>query len=120
MTDRAPQQSHDVAAGIARLEGYLLAQSRLTQAQEHADEFADLMPWLTTSQREEVVRLYTQDHIAVSRRALEFVSARAAELRVEYTARYETLRRRLLCRSVAALVTAALLCTCAALLTAYR
>ena len=85
------------------MEGYLLAQSRLLEARTHATMFADRMPWLTSAQYEEVVSLYTEDHIAVSHRALEAVVARAGELRAEYTARYELLRRRLLCAGLTTL-----------------
>ncbi|WP_329381234.1 hypothetical protein [Streptomyces sp. NBC_01716] len=99
--------SEEAAAGIQQLEGYLLAQSRVREARAHAVVFADRMPWLTTAQHEEVVRLYTQDHIAMSRRALELVVARAGELREEYTARYELLRRRLVCASLTAVIGAA-------------
>lgn len=89
--------SGEASSGIQQLEGYLLAQSRVREARTHAVLFADRMPWLTSAQHEEVVSLYTQDHIAMSRRALEAVVARAGELRTEYTARYELLKRRLLC-----------------------
>lgn len=99
--------SGEASAGIQQLEGYLLAQSRVRESRTHAVVFADRMPWLTTAQYDEVVSLYTQDHIAMSRRALESVVARAAELRAEYTARYELLRRRLVCASLAALIGAA-------------
>lgn len=104
MTGEPSPPSGEAAAGIQQLEGYLLAQSRVREARAHAVVFADRMPWLTTAQHEEVVSLYTQDHIAMSRRALETVVARAAELRAEYTARYELLRRRLLCTGAAALI----------------
>lgn len=94
----------EASSGIQQLEGYLLAQSRVREARRHAALFADRMPWLTSAQHEEVVSLYTQDHIAMSRRALEAVVARAGELRAEYTARYELLKRRLLCVCLIVLV----------------
>ncbi|TXS52973.1 hypothetical protein EAO77_19120 [Streptomyces sp. t39] len=105
----------DVAAGIARLEGYLLAQGRLSEARREAEEFADRMPWLTTAQREDVVSHYVQDRIALTRRVLAALVARAGELRQEYTERYEELRRRLVCGSVAALLCSAALCAAALL-----
>ncbi|WP_405611996.1 hypothetical protein OG292_10015 [Streptomyces sp. NBC_01511] len=104
MTGESAPSSGEAASGIQQLEGYLLAQSRVREARTHAAVFADRMPWLTSAQHEEVVSLYTQDHIAMSRRALEAVVARAGELRAEYTARYELLRRRLLCASLTALL----------------
>ncbi|MFF8841157.1 hypothetical protein ACF08N_00260 [Streptomyces sp. NPDC015127] len=100
----------EAAGGIAALEGYLLAQSRLQEAQREAEAFADRMPWLTTGQREEVVRLYAEDRVALSRRVLVALVARAAELRQEYTNRYDELRQRLLRRGVAALLGLAALC----------
>ncbi|WP_330173508.1 hypothetical protein OG875_07920 [Streptomyces sp. NBC_01498] len=104
MTGGTSPSPGEASAGIQQLEGYLLAQSRVREAKESAVAFADRMPWLTTAQHEEVVGLYTQDHIDISRRALELVVARAAELRAEYSARYEQLKRRLLCLSLATLL----------------
>jgi hypothetical protein len=117
---RVRQPEAEVAAGIAELEGYLLAQSRVREAEREAEEFAGRMPWLTGAQREEVVRIYTEDRIALSRRVLKALVSRANELRAEYTARYEELRRRLLCASVAALLGATALCVLAGLLAAHR
>jgi hypothetical protein len=114
------QPEPDVAAGIARLEGYLLAQSKVQEAEREAEAFAGRMPWLTTAQREEVVRVYTEDRIALSRQVLEALVSRAHELRAEYTARYDELRRRLLCASVAALLGSTALCVFAGLLAARR
>lgn len=116
MNRSAPHEVREEAAsGIARLEGFLLAQGRVLEARREASAFADRMPWLTTAQREEVVRLYVQDRVALTRRVLEALVSRAGELRAEYTARYESLRRRLLCAAVAALLTSGALCACAVL-----
>ncbi|WP_405794503.1 hypothetical protein [Streptomyces sp. NBC_01506] len=104
MTGESEPFSGEASSGIQQLEGYLLAQSRVREARTHAVVFADRMPWLTSAQHEEVVSLYTQDHIAMSRRALEAVVARAGELRAEYSARYELLKRRLLCAGLMALI----------------
>ena len=117
---RQPETESEIAAGIARIEGYLLARSHVQEAERDAEAFADRMPWLTTGQREEVVRVYTGDRIAVSRRVLEALVARSQELRAEHTARYEELRRRLLCASVAALLGSAVLCVLAGFLATYR
>lgn len=105
----------EVSAGIAKIEGYLLAQSRVREAEQEAEAFAGRLPWLTGAQREEIVRIYTQDRIALSRRVLEALVARAQELRSEYEARYADLRRRLVCASVAALAGSAALCLIALL-----
>lgn len=100
----------EAASGIARLEGYLLYQAELRDARAEAEAFACRMPWLTSDQREEVVRLYTEDRIALSRRTLQRITTRCHELRAEYSARYEQLRRRLLCTGLALLLAAVALC----------
>ncbi|GGQ18604.1 hypothetical protein [Streptomyces roseolilacinus] len=102
--------SRETAEGINRIEGYLLARAELLKAREEGEAFARRMPWLTTAQHEEVARLYAEERVEVSKRALRAVADRCVELRAEYTARYTRLRRRLLCASVASLVTAAALC----------
>lgn len=103
--DRTPHV-RETAAGINAIEGYLMAQATMRRAREQAEAFAGRMPWLTTGQREEVVRQYAADHLEQSKETLQAIVRRAAELRVEYTERYEELRRRLL-RIVVAVVTLA-------------
>ncbi len=87
----------ETAAGLAQLEGYLAAQTYRKGARVEAEAFAERLPWLTTAQHEDVVRAYTEDRMALTRRVLEGVVERCSELRGEYTARYEQLRRRLFC-----------------------
>ncbi|WP_327294931.1 MULTISPECIES: hypothetical protein [unclassified Streptomyces] len=84
----------DTARGLVRIEGYLLWSAELEEARRQAARFAGQLPWLTTAQRDEVERVYTADRVAVSRAVLVRISGRAAELRGEYTARYEQLKRR--------------------------
>ncbi|MFH8370087.1 hypothetical protein [Streptomyces sp. NPDC018031] len=109
----APESStpDDVAAGIARIEGYLLCQAALRRARDEGQAFADRMPWLTTAQHQEVARRFAEAHVEVTRTALRSVAARCEELKAEYTARYELLRRRLLCRTAALLLFAGVLYT---------
>jgi hypothetical protein len=102
----------EVASGIARLEGYLLAQAETSAARTEAEAFARRMPWLTEAQHQELVRLYAEDRIALTRRMLQRVADRCGELRGEYSARYEQLRRRLVCVCLAVLLVASGLCTC--------
>ncbi|MEU8917293.1 hypothetical protein [Streptomyces nigrescens] len=71
-------------------------QAENARARAEADNFADQLPWLTTGQREEVVRLCTQDRLELNRRYLERIKDRCVELRGEYSARYERLRCQLL------------------------
>ncbi|MFJ8691390.1 hypothetical protein [Streptomyces roseolilacinus] len=92
---RAPHV-RETAAGISAIEGYLMAQATMRRAREQAEAFAGRMLWLTTGQREEVVRQYAADHLEQSKETLQAIVRRAAELREEYTARYEELRQRLL------------------------
>ncbi|MFD7921069.1 hypothetical protein ACFV3R_17815 [Streptomyces sp. NPDC059740] len=108
---------HEAASGIAQLEGYLLWQQELGDARSRAEAFADRMEWLTEGQREEVVRLYAEDHLDLSRAALRRIADRCGELREEYTERYDQLRVRLLCRTTAVVVGMVALC-CSALLVA--
>ncbi|MEU4684969.1 hypothetical protein [Streptomyces xinghaiensis] len=94
----------EINAGLAQLEGYLRGRTHIADARTEAEAFADRMPWLTTAQREEVVGGYVEDRLALTRRLLEHILQRSAELRTEYTARYASLRRRVLCTAVAAVL----------------
>jgi hypothetical protein len=108
---------HEIESGIARIEGYLLCQTEISNARAEAEAFARRMPWLTAAQHEEIVRLYTEDRMELSRRVLQRIADRCRELRAEYTARYEELRRRLVCACVAVVLGAFALCVCTLLVT---
>ncbi|MFI6103270.1 hypothetical protein [Streptomyces sp. NPDC051310] len=110
MRQARPSITRETAAAVNEIEGYLLCQAELRTAGIEGEAFADRMPWLTTAQREEVVRLYAQDRIELSKKLLRAIAARCEELRGEYTARYVTLRRRLLCLSAGALLTSVSVC----------
>ncbi|MEV7671664.1 hypothetical protein [Streptomyces sp. NPDC088752] len=86
----------EAAAGIARLEGYLLAHRVRAEATEAGAAFADRFPWLGPQERSEIAREFAREHLAVRRRMLRDAVARADELRREYGDRYDRLRRRLL------------------------
>ncbi|MFJ4970143.1 hypothetical protein [Streptomyces sp. NPDC088755] len=92
----------DSARGLTQLEGYLLWNAEVGRARAHARRFTDELPWLTTAQREDVERVYLTDRVALSRESLTRVRDRAAELREEYTERYERLRARCVALSVTA------------------
>ncbi|CAL9596695.1 hypothetical protein [Streptomyces sp. enrichment culture] len=96
-------RSADTAAGLARLEGHLMAEAHLREARARADAFVQRLPWLTTAEREEVAERYAEAYTDQITQALRMVARRAAELREEYTRRYAYLRRRLLCATVATL-----------------
>ncbi|WP_242585522.1 hypothetical protein [Streptomyces sp. MST-110588] len=83
------------AQAINEIEGYLLWEAEKDKARTRAQDFCAAMPWLTDSQREEVERLYRQDHLEVSRAYLKRIAARSGELRAEYEGVYRVLRRRL-------------------------
>ena len=68
--------------------------AEIEEARRKAVAFASNLPWLTTSQHEDVERVYVADRVAASRAILQRNSDRAAELRGEYNARYELLKKR--------------------------
>ncbi|KAF4406625.1 MULTISPECIES: hypothetical protein [Streptomyces] len=107
---------HEVTAGLRQLEGYLRCRTDIAEAEREAAAFADRMPWLTDGGREELVRLYTEDRLELTRRGLEQIVARSAELRQEYAARYAELRGRLVRITTAALLCAAALSGCSVIL----
>jgi hypothetical protein len=104
----------EAAKGVDQLEGYLLLQADQHTARREATAFADRLPWLTTAQREEVVRLYAEERLALSVRVLRAVAQRCRELQGQYTERYEALQARISRRATACVV----LCLSLALSTA--
>ncbi|MEW2249271.1 hypothetical protein ACFW6K_20245 [Streptomyces sp. NPDC058733] len=99
MTDSARSLARRQAAVLANeVEGFLLAEADRERARRDAEAFCARLPWLTTAQAEEVARLYTEEHIELTRQRLRQTLRRAAELRHEYEARYAELRHRLLIR----------------------
>ncbi|KOG41254.1 hypothetical protein [Streptomyces decoyicus] len=104
-----PDKGHETGAAFRELEGYLFLQAEDAQARAEAEHFADQLPWLTTGQRKEVVRLCVQDRLALNRRYLERIKDRCLELRGEYSERYERLRCQLLAVVAATFVAAAVL-----------
>ncbi|WP_328630167.1 hypothetical protein [Streptomyces sp. NBC_00356] len=85
---------HDVNAGFQQMEGYLLWNSKVTEAHAQAEAFTDRLEWLTGAQREEVRRVFVEERLVFHRAALGQIVARAAELRTEYEKRYERLKAR--------------------------
>ncbi|MEK2475453.1 MULTISPECIES: hypothetical protein [Streptomyces] len=84
-----------MAEAINDIEGYLLWEAEQERARSQAEEFCARLPWLTDSQREDVLRHYCRERREVSRSYLERVAARSASLRAEYEGVYRTLRRRM-------------------------
>ncbi|MFJ7152404.1 cytochrome C oxidase subunit I [Streptomyces sp. NPDC100445] len=83
------------------VEGYLLWQARVAEAEQRAREFTGSLEWLTTAQREEIERRYAADSLRRARADLERVAARCVSLRAEYEQRYRELRRRCLAMTLA-------------------
>ncbi|MFF4755676.1 cytochrome C oxidase subunit I [Streptomyces sp. NPDC002514] len=96
-----------------QVEGYLLWQARIAEAERRAREFVRPMDWLTTAQRAQIEQRHVSDSLQRARQDLERVAARCASLRAEYESRYRRLRRR--CLGLTLTVCAAL-ATLAALL----
>ncbi|MFG2564037.1 hypothetical protein ACGFR6_01200 [Streptomyces sp. NPDC048567] len=98
---RAPADPDaESARGLAQMEGYLLWNAEVEHARRLARRFTDQLPWLTTAQREDVERVYTAERTAESRVTLARISARALQLRGEYTERYRRLRARCVAAAV--------------------
>ncbi|MFH8800780.1 cytochrome C oxidase subunit I [Streptomyces sp. NPDC017936] len=76
------------------VEGYLLWQARVMEAERRAREFVAPMEWTTTAQRTDIEQRYVADSLTRARADLERVAARCVSLRGEYEARYRTLRLR--------------------------
>ncbi|MEY9957434.1 Flp pilus assembly protein TadB [Streptacidiphilus sp. MAP5-52] len=103
-----PDGAH-LEEGLHHLEGFLVWQAEAKQARSAAQRFSDRLPWLTTAQREEVIRVYTADRMETSRATIRRLAERSNAMRQEYTARYSTLRARLFGWSLAATAVAILI-----------
>ncbi|MDQ0938557.1 hypothetical protein [Streptomyces sp. V1I1] len=108
--EQPPPTKQETAAGINKIEGYLLYQAELRTARSEAEAFARSMPWLTTAEQDEIARRYAEQRVNLSKQMLRAIAARCTELNSTYTARYLALRRRLLSLSVACLLLSVALC----------
>ncbi|MFD3805500.1 hypothetical protein ACFWSF_29565 [Streptomyces sp. NPDC058611] len=108
------ERSKETAAGLARIEGYLMSQAALREAKAEGEAFALALTWLGPSEQEQVSRLFAQHHLDLRKEMLARTMARADELRAEYSRRYVRLRRRITGLAVAAfgLCSLALLLLC--------
>ncbi|MFI1168113.1 cytochrome C oxidase subunit I [Streptomyces sp. NPDC020801] len=106
---RKPVESAHV---VNQVEGYLLWQARVAEAEERARAFTEPLQWLTTAQREEIEQHYVRECLLRARADLQRVADRCRELRGEYEERYHQLRARclaLVLTALAVLATAAVL-----------
>lgn len=99
----------DPEQGLRHLEGFLVWQAEAKRARSAAQGFADRLPWLTTVQRDEVIRVYAADHLEVSRATVCHLAERSKVMRQEYTDRYSALRARLFGLCLAAVAVAVLI-----------
>ncbi|MDN5383128.1 cytochrome C oxidase subunit I [Streptomyces sp. LB8] len=81
---------------VNQVEGYLLWQARVAEAEQRARAFTEPMQWLTTAQREEIEKHYVRDCLLRARGDLQRVADRCRALREEYEERYRQLRARCL------------------------
>ncbi|NGN64617.1 hypothetical protein G5C51_11980 [Streptomyces sp. A7024] len=80
--------------GLRQLDGYLYWQGELSDARREAEELCDRLEWLTTSERDELLRAYTSTRAALTEQLLRRLAKRRDELRADYEARYRQLRSR--------------------------
>ncbi|WJV47357.1 hypothetical protein [Streptomyces flavofungini] len=88
------ERGADARALVRDLEGLLLVEAARAESRAAAGRFTGRLPWLTDSQREEVERQYTEEHMVLTRRAWDRTAARSRELRAEYEEAYRVLQRR--------------------------
>ncbi|MFF6984727.1 hypothetical protein ACFZAV_45565 [Streptomyces sp. NPDC008343] len=86
------------SALVGEVEGYLKAKTYYLEAREEADRLCSGLPWMTTAQAEQVTRHYIELRIGLTRQTLIH---HIDDLREQYEARYQNLRRHLLRRHAA-------------------
>src|SRR4051812_32343585 len=84
---------HEDALGN-EVEGFLLWQARVTDAERRARDFTLAMDWLTSSQRADIEQRYVAESLKRARTDIERIAARCLSLRAEYESRYQALRSR--------------------------
>lgn len=89
-----PSPHEGVQHGLRQLDGYLYWQAELTEARKEAAAFCEKLPWLTSGERRELEEQYARARIDMSKTSTRRIAHRCAELREEYEARYQCLRRR--------------------------
>ncbi|KJK45308.1 hypothetical protein [Streptomyces sp. NRRL F-4428] len=89
------RRSKEAAAGLSRIEGYLMSQAALQEARAHGEAFAAALTWLGPAEQDEISRRFAQHHLGLRKKMLAETVARAGELEAEYSRRYALLRRRI-------------------------
>lgn len=90
------EHPEEAAAGLSRIEGYLMSQAALREAREEGLAFAGSLTWLGPREQDEISDRFAQHHLRLRREMLAATVVRATELRDEYTRRYAYLRRRVI------------------------
>ena len=88
------ERPDETAAGLARIEGFLMSQAALREAHEEGQAFVRTLTWLGPGEQDEISDRFAQHHLRLRREMLAATVARAAELRAEYAHRYGQLCRR--------------------------
>ena len=90
-----PGPARDDGPGLVnQVEGYLLWQARVAEAEDRARAFVAPLDWLTEGQRAEIEDRYTGDCLARARDDLRRIARRITVIRQEYEERYRLLRVR--------------------------
>ncbi|WP_262009089.1 hypothetical protein [Streptomyces sp. FIT100] len=94
MSRRSPDDR--IQGGLNQLDGYLYWQAELAEARREATAFCDRLSWLTTGERRDLEEEYARARVDMAKAATRRIAGRCIELRAEYEARYQRLRRRTL------------------------
>ncbi|MEU0788155.1 cytochrome C oxidase subunit I [Streptomyces sp. NPDC006173] len=100
---------HDDAVSN-EVEGFLLWQATVRDAEQRARDFTRAIDWLTTSQRADIEQHYIAESLKRARQDIERIAARCFSLRAEYESRYQMLQRR--CVALTVTITAGITAVC--------
>lgn len=95
MTRRDDDRQVDMATLVNEIQGHLLIAATRQEGHEAAVRFSARLDWLTIHQRAELERRFAAEHLALARTSWQRTTARSAELRAEYEAKYRRLKARL-------------------------
>ncbi|MET9324270.1 hypothetical protein ABZX75_29520 [Streptomyces sp. NPDC003038] len=103
------KRTRETAAGLSRLEGYLMSQAALHEADHEGQAFASGLSWLGSHEQQEIAARFAEHHLRLRKQILRAVVGRAEELQAEYSHRYAALRQRVvgICVMVCAVCCAA-------------
>ncbi|MGW2748910.1 hypothetical protein [Streptomyces sp. NPDC001450] len=79
---------------VQEIEGHLLLAAAREEGRAGAARAASRLGWLTDTQRDDLVRHFETEYLALARASWRRTAERAEELRHMYEARYRALRQR--------------------------